>query len=178
PKVRKQHNLEGMKAHAFTSLFVTPESIASLRKGRLLGFGMDEAEIIVEAVVDNEPVNLVWPPGTSCIPTVGPSSGPSKYCVGLKVEPSVPIFFSFYQIRGIEPNKWVSISAQTNRARFIPFTSNFKNFKDAYFHVRHGTNGRELMYAKGEDTTLDSILRKMSRATDAQWKAHLAAARR
>ncbi|MCH82620.1 hypothetical protein A2U01_0003431, partial [Trifolium medium] len=37
---------------------------------------------------------------------------------------------------------------------------------------------RDLLKAKGDDTTLDSVLRKMSRATDAQWKAHLAATRR
>ncbi|MCI90514.1 hypothetical protein A2U01_0111806, partial [Trifolium medium] len=45
-----------MEAHAFTSMFVTPESIAMFRKGQLLGSGMDEEEIIVEAVADNEPI--------------------------------------------------------------------------------------------------------------------------
>ncbi|MCI12782.1 hypothetical protein A2U01_0033889, partial [Trifolium medium] len=116
----------------------------------------------------------------SCIPTAGHLSGLSRYYAP-------------------------PLSAQTNRARFIPFASNFKNFKDAYFRVRHGDNGRELMYAsdgsplfpfywtsnpslvkvvdsgtlkEGDDVTLKCILRKMSRATDAQWKAHLTATRR
>ncbi|MCI00666.1 hypothetical protein A2U01_0021688, partial [Trifolium medium] len=129
----------------------------------------------------------------------------------------------------MEAHTWVSISSQTNRARFIPFARNLKNFKDAYFRVRHGENGRELMYAldgspmfpfywtsnpspvkvvdpsalsqferdfvqflelfdlipfrdlfkeEDDDVTLKSIFRKMSRATNAQWKAHLTAARR
>ncbi|MCI33719.1 hypothetical protein A2U01_0054936, partial [Trifolium medium] len=32
--------------------------------GRLLGSGMDEVEIIVEAVADNEPVNFIRPHGS------------------------------------------------------------------------------------------------------------------
>ncbi|MCI89988.1 hypothetical protein A2U01_0111277, partial [Trifolium medium] len=50
-----------MEAHTFSSVFVTPESISAFRKGRLLGSGMDEADIIVEAVADNEPVTLARP---------------------------------------------------------------------------------------------------------------------
>ncbi|MCH99581.1 hypothetical protein A2U01_0020595 [Trifolium medium] len=142
PKVRVQKGLEVMEAHAFTSVFVTPESISMFRKGRLLGSGMDEAEIIVEAVADNKPITLVRPQGST--PTtfymyislfthlgvllpftsfecevlrfanVAPSQlHPNSWsfvrafeilCSALEVEPSVPVFFSFYQIRGIEPD--------------------------------------------------------------------------
>ncbi|MCI39922.1 hypothetical protein A2U01_0061154, partial [Trifolium medium] len=67
-------------------------------------------------------------------------------CDGLDVEPSLGVFFYFYQVKGLEPHKWVSISAQANRGLYVPFASNFKNFKDGYFRVHHGVGADELMF--------------------------------
>ncbi|CAJ2671925.1 unnamed protein product [Trifolium pratense] len=77
----------------------------------------------------------------SCTPIVGLSSG--SFIQGGAFFECVLLLLSN---PGHRTHKWVSISAQTNRARFVPFASNFKGWKDAYFRVRHGENGRQLMY--------------------------------
>ncbi|MCH83918.1 hypothetical protein A2U01_0004747, partial [Trifolium medium] len=67
-------------------------------------------------------------------------------CLGFGLDPSVAVFFSFYQIKNVKPNALVSISSQPNRGLFSLFASNFKNFKDSFFRVRCGENFSDLMY--------------------------------
>jgi hypothetical protein len=75
-------------------------------------------------------------------------------CFGLDIsEPSVAVFFSFYHIKSLFPNNVVSLSAQPNRGLFSLYSSNYKNYKDAFVRVRGGENCRGVMY-DDDDTPL------------------------
>jgi hypothetical protein len=75
-------------------------------------------------------------------------------CFGLDIsEPSVVVFFSFYHIKSLFPNNVVSLSAQPNRGLFGLYSSNYKNYKDAFVRVRGGEGCRDVMYA-ADDTPL------------------------
>jgi hypothetical protein len=48
----------------------------------------------------------------------------------------VAVFFSFYHIKSLFPNNAVSLGAQPNRGLFSLYSSNYKNYKDAFVRVR------------------------------------------
>ncbi|KAK2391053.1 hypothetical protein QL285_064547 [Trifolium repens] len=75
-------------------------------------------------------------------------------CFGLDIsEPSVAVFFSFYHIKSLFPNNVVSLSAQPNRGLFTLYSSNYKNYKEAFVRVRGGEGCRGVMYVD-DDTPL------------------------
>ncbi|WJX62421.1 hypothetical protein P8452_47420 [Trifolium repens] len=75
-------------------------------------------------------------------------------CFGLDIsEPSVAVFFSFYHIKSLFPNNAVSLSAQPNRGLFTLYSSNYKNYKEAFVRVRGREGCRGVMYAD-DDTPL------------------------
>jgi hypothetical protein len=75
-------------------------------------------------------------------------------CFGLDIlEPSVAVFFSFYHLKSLSPNSIVSLSAQPNRDLFSLYSSNYKNYKDTFVHVRGGGGCRDIMYT-ADDTPL------------------------
>jgi hypothetical protein len=75
-------------------------------------------------------------------------------CFGLDIsEPSVAVFFSFYHIKSLFPNSAVSLSAQPNMGLFSLYSSNYKNYKDAFVRVRGGGGCGDTMYT-ADDTPL------------------------
>ncbi|MCH79616.1 zinc finger protein [Trifolium medium] len=67
-------------------------------------------------------------------------------CMGLGVEPRLGVFFSFYQVKSLTPGKMVSLSSLPNKGLFTLFASNFKNYQDTFFRMRHGPQLPTLMY--------------------------------
>jgi hypothetical protein len=69
------------------------------------------------------------------------------FCFGLESsEPSVAVFFSFYQIKKLFPNSAISLSSQPNRGLFDLNSSHYKNYKDSFVRVRGGEGCRDVMY--------------------------------
>jgi hypothetical protein len=75
-------------------------------------------------------------------------------CFGLDIsEPSVAVFFSFYHVKNLLPKNVVPLSARPNRGLFNLYSSNYKNYKDTFVHVRGAEHCRGVMY-DGDDTPL------------------------
>jgi hypothetical protein len=73
-------------------------------------------------------------------------------CFGLDIsEPSVAVFFSFYQIKKLFPNSAVSLSSQPNRGLFGLYSSHYKNYNDTFVRVRGGERGRDVMYSSDDE---------------------------
>jgi hypothetical protein len=69
-------------------------------------------------------------------------------CFGLDIsEPSVAVFFSFYDIKKLFPNSIVSLSALPHRSLFSLFSSNYKNYKDTFVRVRGAEGCQNAMYS-------------------------------
>jgi hypothetical protein len=68
-------------------------------------------------------------------------------CYGFEVpEPSVAVFFSFYQVKSFLPHNVVSLSAQPNRGLFQLYSSNYKYYKDTFVRVRGAEHCPSVMY--------------------------------
>ncbi|GAU51379.1 hypothetical protein TSUD_413120 [Trifolium subterraneum] len=67
-------------------------------------------------------------------------------CYALDLEPSLGVFFSFYQVKSLTPGRLVSVCAQPNKGLFKLFASNFKNYQDSFFRVRYGPGLHSLIY--------------------------------
>ncbi|CAJ2679794.1 unnamed protein product [Trifolium pratense] len=72
-------------------------------------------------------------------------------CLGFNLDPSIGVFFSFYQIKNLKPHSLVSISSQPNRRLLSLYASNFKNFKDSFLRVRCDEKFPNLMYDEVDD---------------------------
>jgi hypothetical protein len=73
-------------------------------------------------------------------------------CFGLDIlEPSLAVFFSFYQVEKLHPNSAVSLSSQPNRGLFGLYISHYKNNKDAFVRVRGGGGCCDVMYLADDD---------------------------
>ncbi|MCH86279.1 hypothetical protein A2U01_0007133 [Trifolium medium] len=66
-------------------------------------------------------------------------------CLGLDLNPSVDVFFSFYHIKSLSPGKLVSISSQPNRGLFTLFVP---TYHDTFFRMRCGPNLPDLIKAR------------------------------
>lgn len=58
----------------------------------------------------------------------------------LGVEPTLGIFFSFYESKGVGHEGWISLADLPGRDIFHVHSSNFKNYKDNLCQVRGGDN--------------------------------------
>ncbi|WJX66031.1 hypothetical protein P8452_50626 [Trifolium repens] len=68
-------------------------------------------------------------------------------CCGLEVpEPSVAVFFSFYQVKSFLPHNVVPLSAQPNRGLFQLYSSNYRYYKDTFVRVRGAEHCPSVMY--------------------------------
>jgi hypothetical protein len=67
-------------------------------------------------------------------------------CLGLDLEPRLGVFFHFYHVKSLTPEKPVSISSQPNMGLFTLYASNFKNYKYTFLRVRCGPRLRHLMF--------------------------------
>jgi hypothetical protein len=73
-------------------------------------------------------------------------------CFGLDIsEPSVAVFFSFYQVKKLFPNSVVSLSSQPNRGLFGLYSFHYKNYKDSFVRVRGGEGCRDVMYSSDDE---------------------------
>ncbi|KAK2415666.1 hypothetical protein QL285_038128 [Trifolium repens] len=71
-------------------------------------------------------------------------------CYGLEIpEPSVAVFFSFYQVKNFLPQNVVPLSAQPNRGLFQLYSSNYKYYKDTFVRVRGAEHCPSVMYDDG-----------------------------
>jgi hypothetical protein len=68
-------------------------------------------------------------------------------CLGLEIsDPSIAVFFSFYQIKNLSPKYVVSLCSQPNRGLFGLYCSHFKNYKDSFVRIRGGERCQDVMY--------------------------------
>jgi hypothetical protein len=68
-------------------------------------------------------------------------------CLGLEIsDPSIVVFFSFYQVKSLSPNSAVLLSSQPNRGLFDLYSSHYKNYKDSFVCVRDGEGCQDVMY--------------------------------
>jgi hypothetical protein len=74
-------------------------------------------------------------------------------CLGLEINnPSVAVFFSFYQIKNLIPNAPVSLCSQPNCGLFGLYSSHFKNYKDTYMRIRGRERCPDVMYCEGGES--------------------------
>ncbi|GAU41042.1 hypothetical protein TSUD_280190 [Trifolium subterraneum] len=130
------------------SKFTSPESILRFREGySLYGDGEDEL-IIVEPVRAGE---LITTDTILRLLNVAPSQfhlnswafvkGYELLCYALDLEPSLGVFFSFYHVKSLTPERLVSVCAQPNKGLFKLFASNFKNYQDSFFRDPRAIKG-------------------------------------
>lgn len=51
-------------------------------------------------------------------------------CDTIDIEPTLGLFFSFFEIKGVEKSGWVTISGLPEKSFFQAYTTNYKDFKD------------------------------------------------
>lgn len=60
------------------------------------------------------------------------------------------ILFSFHENNGVNMVEWVSASVIPRWAILLPYTSNYKNWKDKFFRVKVSAYYPEIMYEEDE----------------------------
>jgi hypothetical protein len=165
------------------SKFCSLDSVQTLRGAVKLSGSGRERDVVVEPVIADELVTVVyflmygvvvqtfniWFPFTtfevSLFHTLNiapiqlhPNSwGFAKayqiICLALDLVPSIGVFFSFYHVKSFSADRLVSLCALRNRTLFALYASNFKSYQDSFYRIRGGPECQDVMY-DGDGTPL------------------------
>jgi hypothetical protein len=144
-----------------SSTFQSEASIASYRARYDVSGIFEEGDVIFDPVEAGEFVTSVHTTETPFFNVAPTQLHPNSWafikafqlvCLRLEIDdPSIAVFFSFYQIKSLSSKSVVSLSSQPNRGLFDLYSSHFKNYKDSFVRVRGGEGCQDVMYfADGE----------------------------
>lgn len=57
-------------------------------------------------------------------------------CKAIDIDPTIGLFFSFFEIKGVEKGGWVTISGLSDMSFLQAYTTNYKCFKHQLIRVR------------------------------------------
>lgn len=57
-------------------------------------------------------------------------------CEAINIESTIGLFFSFFEIKGVEKGDWIIISSLPGKSFLQVYTTNYKGFKDWFLRVR------------------------------------------
>lgn len=54
------------------------------------------------------------------------------------IKPTIGLFFSFFEIKGVEKRRWMTISGLLGKIFLQAYTTNYKGFKKRFLCIRYG----------------------------------------
>lgn len=69
------------------------------------------------------------------------------FCEAIDIEPTIGLFFSFFEIKDVEKGRWVTINGLPGKSFLQAYTTNYKGFKDRFLCIRYGPRCPQVMYA-------------------------------
>ena len=60
--------------------------------------------------------------------------------------PTIGLFFSFVEVKGVDNRSWIQISGIPTRSFLQAYSSNYKNYKDRFVRVRCGPRCPQVLY--------------------------------
>ena len=70
-----------------------------------------------------------------------------RICEVLYIVPTIGLFFSFFEVKGVDNRSWVQVSGIPTRSFLQVYSSNYKNYKDRFVRVRGGSSCPQVLYA-------------------------------
>lgn len=70
-------------------------------------------------------------------------------CESLNIDPTLGIFFAFFELNGADKGSFVSLNGASSKSFLRASTSNYKYFKDRFFRVRCGSRCPGVLYGQG-----------------------------